>query len=178
MTNLEIINLLQRITGIIAFSLITLQIYLGSRKINLKLHMANGLIAYTFVLIHPLLLILYRYVFFGRFDPYYVFTDACVLCGNLNEYFINFGRIGLYLITIAVFVAKFKNIDKWLKANWTKIHPINYLAFYSLSIHALGVGTDSGSIIFILFFVFCQIVVLTSVVKFISKMLPPKIPKV
>ena len=176
MTNLEIINLMQRVTGIIAFGLVTFQIYLGSRKINLRFHMINGLVAYTFVLFHPLLQIINTYVYIGKIDPFYVFTDICFLCQNNLEYFINFGRIGLYLITIAVFAAKFKSIDLWLKTNWKKIHPLNYLAFYSISLHAINIGTDSGNIFFILYFIFCQIVVLSSIVKFFSKMMK-KVPK-
>lgn len=160
MTDLQIINLLQRITGITAFVLITLQIYLSSSRKLIKYHMANGILAYTFVFLHPVLMIVYRYILYQKMDPFYVFTDACLLCDGAYEYYINFGRIAFYLITIAVIAVKFRYLDAWLKNNWRKLHILNYVAFYAISIHAYKLGTDSSTKIFIFLFWVCQAVVL------------------
>jgi len=165
MTNLEIINLLQRITGILALGLITLQIYLGANRKAIWLHKINGILAYTFVFLHPLLLVFYNYVAFGRFDPLYVFVDACVLCDGVRERLINLGRIAFYLVTIAVIAVKFREFNSWLKVNWRKLHVLNYLAFYFVSFHSIKIGTDSTSSLFLIYFLACQIVVLYSIIN-------------
>lgn len=174
MTNLEIINLLQRITGITAFALITLQIFLSTDRKYLRFHMINGIFAYTFIFLHPLLLVVYRYFLSGELDPFYVFVDFCVMCGNNKyEWFLSLGRFAFYIITIAVIVAKFRNglllfgekVDQWLAANWRKIHMLNYLAFIFVSAHSINVGTDVTKPWFMLFFWFCQAVFIYAVAK-------------
>lgn len=160
MSNLEIINLVQRITGITAFVLITLQIYLSSSRKLIKYHMLNGILAYFFVFLHPVLMIVYRYILYQKMDPFYVFTDACLLCDGAYEYYINFGRIAFYLITIAVIAVKFRYINNWLKTNWRKLHILNYVAFYFVSIHAYSLGSDSSTKLFIYFFWLAQAIVL------------------
>jgi len=160
MTNLEIITLLQRITGIIAFSLLTLQIYLSSNRKFIKFHMLNGILAYTFIFLHPVLMIVYKYIYSSKFDPFYVFTDICVLCDGVYEYYINFGRTAFYLVTIAVIAVKFRDVNTWLKIHWRKLHMLNYVAFYFVSIHAYNIGTDSSTKLFTYFFWLAQVVVL------------------
>ena len=125
--------------------------------------MINGIIAYTFVFIHPLLLVFKNYFTYSNFDPFYVFVDACVLCDGIYEYYVNFGRIAFYLITIAVLAVKLRGIIPWLKTNWRKLHILNYLAFYFVSAHAINLGSDSKSVWFIVYFAICQIVVLYSI---------------
>lgn len=165
MTNLEIVNLLQRITGLTAFALITLQIYMSTNRKFLKLHMLNGILAYTFVFLHPLLMVVYRYFANHKIDPFYVYTDLCVLCDGTYETYINFGRIAFYLITLTVVTAKFRNISAWVSNNWRKLHIINYVVFYLVSIHAYNVGTDFLSQIFIYLFWFCQAIVAYAIIK-------------
>ena len=169
MTNLEIVVLLQRITGLIAFSLLTLQIYLSSSNKFIKYHMLNGILAYTFIFLHPLLMIVFRYFLYQKIDPFYVFTDVCLLCEGSYEYYINFGRIAFYLVTIAVIAVKYKqslasfagrNINDWLKVHWRKLHMLNYVAFYAISIHAYKLGSDSSTKLFTYFFWLAQAIVL------------------
>jgi predicted ferric reductase len=160
MTNIEIINLIQRITGLVAFFLITLQIILSSNRKYIRYHMLNGILAYTFVFIHPILMIVSRYLFNSDFDPFYVYTDACVMCNSIYEHYINLGRLALYITTLTVITARFKNyLSDWFKTNWRKLHILNYLAFYFVSIHAIKIGSDVSKNWFIYFFWFCQIVV-------------------
>ncbi|MFZ3301293.1 MAG: hypothetical protein WA152_01100 [Microgenomates group bacterium] len=181
MPDIQTINLLQRITGISAFVLITLQIFLSSNRKFLKFHMLNGILAYTFVFIHPILMILYRYSYSSDFDPFYVYTDVCVLCDGIYEHYINLGRIAFYLLTISVFVAKFrkgisilgKTTSDWIVNNWRKLHVINYLVFYIISIHAYNIGSDSTKQWFIYLFWFCQIVVLGVLLKKLREKLMP-----
>lgn len=165
MTSLEIINLLQKITGIIALGLLALQIYLGANRKNIKFHMLNGIFTYTFVFLHPVLFLLYRYFTIGKLDPLYIFVDVCVLCQGIYEHYINLGRVGFYLVTIAVIAVKFRNISNWLKTNWRKLHILNYLAFYFVSFHSIFIGTDSRKPLFLIYFVILQIIVLETIVK-------------
>ena len=162
MTTLEIVSLAQRSAGIIAISLMALQIFLGATRKNVKLHMTLGILAYSFVLLHPILMIVMRRLTVNQLDPFYVFVDVCVLCDGLYETILNFGRIGFWLVTIAVVAAKFRNINEWLKNNWRKLHPLNYLAFFIVSYHAKNIGTDSTKLWFNIYFIFLQIVVLYS----------------
>lgn len=173
MTNLELINLAQRITGIAAFSLITLQILLSTNRKFLKYHMLNGIFAYFFVFMHPILMIAYRYVYSSELDPFYVYTDLCVLCNSSYEHFINLGRISFYLITITVFTAKFRNgilflgkkTSDFIVNNWRKMHILNYAVFYFVSVHAINIGTDSLNTKFIYFFWICQAIVMYAILK-------------
>lgn len=171
MTNLEIVNLVQRITGIAAFSLITLQIFLSSNRKFVKFHMLNGILAYTFIFMHPVLMVVYKYLYSSKLDPFYVFTDVCVLCDGVYEYYINFGRLAFYLLTTAVIAAKFRKISEWLNNNWRKLHILNYVAFYFVSIHAYNIGSDSTTKLFLTFFWLCQIIVAGVIVKRIKGLL-------
>lgn len=166
MPDIVTINLIQRITGVTAFVLITLQIFLSSNIKFTKLHKLNGILAYTFIFIHPILMILYRYSYSGKFDPFYVYTDLCVLCDGTYEHFINLGRIAFYITTITVITARFKNyLSEWIRNNWRKLHILNYIAFYLVSIHAYNLGSDTSKQWFIYFFWFAQTVVLYAIIK-------------
>ena len=165
MSTSEKLILLQRLTGIIALGLITLQIYLGANRKLIWLHKINGILAYSFIFLHPILYLLSRKIIFGRFDFYYVFVDVCLLCDKPYDYLINFGRLGFLSITIAVLAVKFRNISDWLKANWRKLHVLNYLAFYFVSIHSITIGTDSRSTWFLVYFAVCQLIVLISIIN-------------
>jgi len=172
MLNLEIINLLQRITGLTAFALLFIQIVLGSNmdyfrtkfgNNALKIHIANGFLAYFFIFLHPILMIIFRYFLYGKIDPFYVYVDFCFLCDNKYEYYINFGRLAFLSLTIAVFAGLFRGYNKFMRLHWRKLHALNYLAFYFISIHAYFTGTDSINKTFTFFFWTAQIVVLISI---------------
>lgn len=165
MTKIEIVSIFLRLSGVIALGLLTVQIYLGANRKNIKLHMLNGILTYIVVLIHPIFYLLFRYYAIGKIDPLYVFVDVCVLCQGIHEHYLNLGRISFYLLTITVISVKFKNISNWLKENWRKLHILNYVAFYFVSIHSILIGTDSKNIFFIIYFLICQLIVLVSVYK-------------
>lgn len=165
MTNIELVNILQRFSGIIALSLLTIQIYLGANRKKIKFHMLNGIFTYLFVFIHPITYLLFRYFAIGKIDPLYVFVDVCVLCQNKYEHYLNLGRVAFYLITTAVIAVKFRNVSSWLKVNWRKLHILNYLAFYFVSFHSILLGTDSRKPLFLVYFIILQIVVLGSIIK-------------
>lgn len=137
--------------------------------------MLNGILAYTFIFLHPILMILYRYSYSSDFDPFYVYTDVCVLCDGAYEHFVNLGRIAFYITTLTVITARFKNyFSNWIKNNWRKLHVLNYVAFYFVSIHAYNLGTDSINKLFIYFFWLCQLIVLISIFKKLSEVFKPR----
>lgn len=172
MTNLEIVNTLQRATGIIGIGLITFQIYLGATRKAIKFHMVNGIVAYFFVILHPLLMVAYNYLIYRKIDPFLAYVDVCLFCPNKLDFLINLGRIGFWFITVAVIAAKYRNTIDWLKINWRKLHILNYLAFYFISVHTINIGSDSTKPLFMAYFVFLQLVVIYSIIVRLRRLNP------
>lgn len=156
------INFLQRIVGLLAFSLIFSQIVIGSIMNRLiekfgvwvfKLHVIEGIFTYLLVLTHPILFVLLNWKLKGTIDPFYVFTDVCVICKTNLDLFYTFGRVSFWLVTLAV-TAGLLRTEPWLRKNWRKFHYLNYLAFFLIAIHSYFVGSDVQSKPFIYFYYF------------------------
>ena len=154
------INFFQRVTGLVAFSLIFSQVVIGSNMSKLieklgawvfKFHVVEGIFTYLLVLTHPLLAVLFNWKLKGTIDPFYVFTDFCILCKTNLELFYTFGRVSFWLITIAV-AAGLLRTQPWLRKNWKKFHYLNYLVFFLIAIHSWFVGSDVQSKPFVYFF--------------------------
>ena len=109
-----------------------------------KFHTTQGAIIYALIFAHASLFVLFNYKAGGRIDPFYVFTDLCVLCSNKTEFFYNLGRIGFWLITLAVVAARLRT-QPWLRAHWRKFHILNYLAFMVIALHGRFIGSDTLS---------------------------------
>lgn len=129
---------IQSFLGLAAFIVIFLQIVIA-RKFP-KLHHLIPFLVFILILGH-----LAAYIFFikkikGIFDPFYPFTDLCLLCKNVvyPEYFINLGRVALWLMPIAIVFRKL----------WPKIHLLNYLAFYFIALHAWFLGNYALTSVF------------------------------
>ena len=164
-----LINLFQRILGLLAFTLLFVQIITGSYMEKLKnkfggwilnFHLFNGKLLYILVLAHPAMYMMYLYKIKGVLDPFYIYIDLCVLCKGNLEHFYNFGRIALWLITAGIIAAVFRGSDPFLKKNWRKFHILNYLAFFLIAIHLRGVGTDAVVMPFSAFYWFSLLSVL------------------
>lgn len=165
MITIETINLVQRITTIIALVLLSLQIYTNnSKKILVYL-------TYTFIFVQPLLVILSRYIFNSHLDPFYMYTDLCVMCDGKTEYYINFLRIAFYSASLAIFAPLLKNESKWLKKNWKLLEYLYYAGFYSLSLYLYNTGPIVKEKWFVYVFWIAQIAVLVSIVKEIKKLI-------
>lgn len=167
------INLFQRLAGLVAFSMIFSQIVIGANMQALtqkfgawvfKLHLAEGAFAYVLVLLHPLLFVLFNFKIRGVFDPFYVFTDLCVLCETSLEYFYNFGRVSFWVLTISILAAKFRT-HPLLRNNWRKFHMLNYLVFFMVSVHAFKLGSDISFQPFSALFWASQVVVAFLVIR-------------
>lgn len=146
-----LVNFLQRLVGVIAFSLVFSQVMIGSLMTPLtqklggfiyKFHVTEGILTYLLILTHPLLFILFNYKVGSGVDPFYVFTDICVICKPQIEYYYTFGRVAFWFLTIAVGAAYFRT-HPLLRLHWFKFHILNFLAFYLIALHAYFVGTDT-----------------------------------
>jgi len=73
-----------------------------------------GILVWVFILIHIASYVFFVYKVKGFFDPFYPFTDLCLLCKNViyPEYFVNFGRIALWLLGFGV-LAKIVGLKKF-----------------------------------------------------------------
>lgn len=145
-----ITNFIQRFLGLAAFTLMFFQIVLGAfmqkwtERLGgwiFKFHIIQGVVIYLLVLLHPFFFILYNYSYGKGFDPFYVFTQICVLC-KPPEIYYSLGRVSFWLINIVVFTALFRSATPYLRVNWRKFHVINYVVFILIGIHGFSNGTD------------------------------------
>jgi predicted ferric reductase len=140
--------------GLWAYTLLFVQIIIGAfmdRWIEkygpwvLKFHVFEGILIYTLIIIHPLLFTVFYYLVGRGFDPFYAYLDVCVLCDGLTEYYYNFGRVGIWFLTIGVFAGLFRTVNPFMRMHWRKFHILNYVAFLLIFIHSLTLGTDVGT---------------------------------
>jgi len=143
-------NFFQRLTGLLAFSLIFCQIMLGAYMNKFieflggrafKIHLIQGLVTYGLILIHPL---------FQNLIVYYAsksFTQALLTfmpsLETQKDILLVYGKVAFLFSTIAVFAAYFRT-KAFFRKNWRAFHILNYLVFYLIFVHA-RVGTDSAS---------------------------------
>lgn len=131
----------------------------------LSFHIFNGILLYALVLLHPAFYMLFLYKLKGVLNPFYIYSDLCVLCQGNLEHFYNLGRVAFWLITAGIIAAIFRSSGSFLRKNWRKFHILNYLAFLFVSAHAITIGTDSRSPLFLIYFILLQIVVIGSIFK-------------
>lgn len=165
MITLDTINLLLRINGLITFVLFVLVIY---SKFTFKI---LNYLTFFLIFLQTVLVVSARYLSNSDFDPFYMYTDLCVLCDGVYEYYINFLRISFYATTIAILAPFIKNINNWFKTNWKYLFNFYYLSFYSLSIYLYNTGPVIKTNLFIYFFWICQIIVLARLVLEIRRVL-------
>lgn len=144
------VNTIQRLFGLWLFTLIFIQIILGSNmdkiieKLGswvLRFHIIEGLITYSLVVLHPLAFVVFNYFIKGVIDPFYVYTDVCVACRNSFELFYTFGRVSFWLLTATVTAGYFRSHPALFK-NWRKIHILNYAVFFLIFLHGMNIGSD------------------------------------
>ncbi len=169
MLTIENINLIQRTAAIIALGLLSLQIYTKSSKKIFTYFM------YLFIFVQPILVVLSRYIFNSDLDPFYMYTDLCVLCDGRGEFIINFLRISFYTVSIAVFIPVFKDWNKFIKSYYNEVSTVAYYAgFYTLAIYLYLSGPLVKSELFNLYFWSCQLLVLFKIFKEIKFVFKPK----
>lgn len=82
-------------------------------------------------LVHIAAYVFFVYKIKGLFDPFYPFTDLCLLCKNViyPEYFVNFGRIAFWIIGFSLIGL----LGRWRKL-W--MFYLYLLAFLFAALHA------------------------------------------
>jgi hypothetical protein len=150
-STIHIVNFVQRFAGLMLFALLFIQVILGGfmAKIAEKLggwvfqyHVLEGIMIYTLALVHPLSFLLSNKLGGGSFDLYAGFINICILCKTPLEYYYTLGRISFWLLTLAVLGAELRNLNPWMKANWRKLHVLNYIMFLIMGMHGFFTGTD------------------------------------
>lgn len=164
MTALVFVDLAHKITVLVAFALLTVQIYLSTSEKYFKLHRIFTNFTYIFIFMYPVLIMVSRYLSLGKIDPFYLYTDICIICSDNYEYYINFGRISFYLVTITFFSSKFNLLNKWLKINSRQLYVLNYFAFYFISVYIRYLFQKPEPIIVTILFWVCQVIVLSSII--------------
>jgi len=147
-------NIAQRILGLTAFTMLFIQILLGSFMPKLidkfggwifSFHIFQGVLIYTLIFLHPLAMVFHKYFVHQGFDPFYVFTDICFLCQNSFELLYSLGKLAFWFITISVLAGLFRTATPWMRVNWRKLHLLNYVSFMLIAIHSFFLGTDIGT---------------------------------
>lgn len=178
------LNIIQRIIGLLAFTLLFVQIILGSFMSRLvdklggwvfSFHIFQGILIYILIILHPSIFVVFNYFVKGGIDPFYVFTDICLLCNNSKEFFYSLGRISFWLITVSVLAGLFRTATPWLRTNWKKLHVLNYVSFILIYLHSIGEGTDIGTPPFTFFhgpaMIIVSIIILSKLIKFVKSIL-------
>lgn len=145
------INFLQKLFGLLAFTLLFIQIVLGSRLgrwINIlgarayKYHITHGLIAYFFVVIHPLMQIALDIKMQGLMGAFVSFLPGI-------DVFFDLGKLSFLLITLGLTAGYFRT-KPYLRRFWRRYHILNYAAFVFVSVHSWNLGTDIKSFPFLI----------------------------
>lgn len=149
-TYLTYLTFLQRGFALMAFIMLTVQLFVGVFMDKLtekfggwifKFHIWEGAFIYSFILTHILSYFLFLTLARKVFDPFYIFTDFCLLCETRDELFITLGRISFWLISFSVLTAKFRTALE-LRKNWRYFHYLNYIIFVLVVVHAKFIGSD------------------------------------
>jgi len=140
---IALLNFFQRLFGMLAFSLLFMQIILGSfldfwlRVLGAKayrLHTQQGLFSYALILIHPIIFSLINLKIWGILAFLASFLPG-------KDLFLNFGKMAFLFLTIGIAAAYFRT-KPFFRRNFIKFHYLNYLAFFFVRIHAGGLGSD------------------------------------
>jgi len=166
-----LISVLQRIIGLLVFSMLSVQIILGAfmkrwrNKLGpkaLKFHIIQGSVAYALILIHAFLFLIFNFKTRGIIDPFYVFTDFCLLCKPKIELYYTFGRIAFWFISLAVLAAMLRG-ETWWRKNWKYFHILNYIVFLLVAAHIFFISTDIKLFPFSYVFRFLVVLIIFSI---------------
>lgn len=161
-------NVLQRLFGLWAFTLIFVQIMIGAFLESLlkyfggwilKFHITEGLFTYGLILFHPALFLLTVFLQTGKIDPLLLLPRLT----PAYEYFLTLGKISFVLVTISVLAAYFRN-HPFLERHWRKLHFLNYLIFILVASHSFNAGTDTQTKPFVFLYPLFYLGVIVSVV--------------
>lgn len=144
-----LLNLFQRLSGLLAFVFIATQIILG-RNLDFwvkhlggwvyKFHKSQGVFGYPLLLVHPLTQFLIDSNFLG--------TGGALLNFLPKADNLLFGKLAFYLFTLIILTAYLR--QKYIfRRVWKKIHLLSFFAFYLMALHSWALGTDTKKIPFV-----------------------------
>ena len=164
------VNFLQRIFGLLAFTMLGSQIILGSnmkwwiRMVGAKAyryHITEGIVAYLFILLHPLMQVI---LYFKAEGPYFGLL-AFIFEKNV---FINLGKLAFILLTISIIAAYFRT-KPFFRKNWNKLHLLNYFSFFIIAFHSWAIGTDVKTYPFVTIYTLMIICVFLGIIETIKQ---------
>ena len=132
-----------KLAGLTAFFLVSLQIATGpfnhlwkelyGPNFN-RYHQYQGLVAFCFAWLHPLLLLFYWL---------YSKTNPLTFASGFTFHYY-FGPAALLLLTVTVATAALTHLLRQtrFRGSWRVIHYLNYLVFLLVFFHSLNVGSD------------------------------------
>lgn len=144
-------NLIQRLTGLSMFTMLFVQVILGSSmeywtdKLGgwiFKFHIFEGILIYLLIFVHPVAFFFFNHYAGKGVSLLYVFTNICVLCPNKLELYYTLGRVSFWLLNISVLAGLFRAATPFMRIHWRKFHILNYLIFLIVGIHGLSLGSD------------------------------------
>lgn len=112
----------------------------------LKFNKIEILTAYFFIFLGLASLMTYYYFATKTLDPFYIFTQVCVLCNHPSEYYMTFGRISFWLAVIVIL--------------WKKFDYLNYLIFLFMGLFGYFVLPGFHFLPFLVFAIAAYLVVL------------------
>lgn len=162
-----ILTFLQRLFGLWAFTLLFFQVILGSYMFKVaqrlgswvhKVHITQGLFAYALTFFHPFVYFIILAETSKKINPFYIYTDFCILCKTRPELFSSFGRVSFWVLTLTVTAALLRTMPIF-RNKWKFFHYLNYVAFFAVGIHAWGIGSDVHTPPYLWFHVGAMVVV-------------------
>ncbi len=131
------------IFGLIAFTLIWSQIMLGAfmRPLSnyfpniFNFHIIQGLTALTFAILHPLFLLI------AHLPNWLDIFNNRTLVPPGRLVYVTYGKVGFLLLILGVLAGLLR---KWppVQRYWHWIHLVNYLVFFFILVHSVGVEGD------------------------------------
>lgn len=150
----------QRIIGLVFITLIFFQVVFArfkkvlTQKFGLRADLTTVVLAAPSFFAITFYHFLYMYFIFkikGIFDPFYVFTEVCLLCTNRFELLYTLARVSFWLVT-ASFLAFIFDTSLVSKKSKKWFEYLNYLAFYFFSLHFYLIESDAQNAPFSWFF--------------------------
>jgi hypothetical protein len=139
----EILQTIRNLAGILAFTFICIQIivhfflkYLVKffGKWIAEFYKLFPLVIVVFVFLHSLIIVFINYKIKGFFDPFYVYTDICILCKNTAEIINTLGRMSFWLVLFLVGLVSF-SLEKQLKKSFVVVSVLTCLVFLFALMH-------------------------------------------
>ena len=146
----SLFSFIQRSASLIAFAFLAVGIFVGSFKDILErmlgkwiinFHRVLGVMSLFIIFLHPFSLFVTNFLYRKIIDPFYVFSDFCLLCDPKKELYITFGRISFWLAGLFIMAAVLRK-QNWWRDNWKIIHSISYFVYVLAATHAWFVGSD------------------------------------